>query len=110
MHSKPLRQSHSTVAQRDASPYFCDGRTDPIPQGRQTYEVHEHTRNAGRKLTYRIAVDQWGGYHISLAGKPLRTVQSSLKCAHPYGGKQLRADGILKAVTDIELLAGMNEE
>ena len=74
------------------------------------YELHEHTRNAGKQLTYRIAVDRWGGYHISLGGKPLRTVTSPHKPAHPYGGKQLRADGVLRAVSDIELLAGMPEE
>lgn len=85
---------------------------DPIKVRKvhEDYEVHEHTRNAGKKLTYRIAVDQWGGYHISLAGKPLRSVQSPQKPVHPYGGKQLRADGVLRAMSDIELLSGMAEE
>jgi len=71
----------------------------------------EHVRTTGRRLTYDILADEWGGYSVLLQGKELLRGKDPLS-AHGQRrapNKRKAVGGVALAKQAIESLRDMNE-
>ena len=71
----------------------------------------EHVRSCGRRLTYEIHADEWGGYSVLLEGKELLRGKDPLT-AHGQRrspNKRKAVGGVELARQAIESLRDMNE-
>jgi len=71
----------------------------------------EHVRTSGRRLTYEIQADEWGGYSVLLQGKELLRGHDPLSAhgAKRAPNKRKAVGGVELARQAIESLRDMNE-
>lgn len=69
--------------------------------------MHEYTRSTGQQLTYSIAYDQ-GEYFIARNGKNKKSVPDAV-AAGVASNEAIASLMLRMAISDIELLAGMEE-
>jgi hypothetical protein len=76
----------------------------PAKEGSMTHEHFEHTRSAGQRLTYDVAIDG-DRYVIRLGGKVLRDARVPNLAGNVFAVEVLQ----LRAICEIEDLRAMKE-